>query len=58
MEKTEKEKLRYLEKWNSNYNHVIVMIMVYVNYLEAAKDCDFFTDDVCFMKLKPRFVAV
>lgn len=58
MDKDEKGKLRYLEKWNSNWNHVIVMIMCYINYIEASKDCDFFTDDVCFLKMKPRFVAV
>jgi hypothetical protein len=58
MDKDAKSKLRYLEKWNSNTNHVLVMIMCYINYLESQKDCDFFTDDVCFMKMRPRFVAV
>ena len=58
MDKNEKQKMRYLEKWNSNWNHVLVMIMCYWNYLESQKDCDFFTDDVCFMTMKPRFVAV
>ena len=33
LDKDEKSKLRYLEKWNSNWNHVIVIIMCYVNYI-------------------------
>ena len=58
MEKDEKAKLRYLEKWNSNWNHVIVMIMVVVNYMKESQECDFFRDDVCFMKLKPSYVCI
>ena len=58
MKKEEKDKLRYLEKWNSNWNHLILILMVYFNFQEALKDCNFFNDDVCFLKMKPRFVAL
>lgn len=55
-EKKEKDKLRYLEKWNSNWSHVLLMIIILINY--QYEDCSFFKDDICFMKAKPSLIAL
>ena len=50
-------KNRYLEKWTSNFHHILAAILAASNFWYIS-DCDIWTDDVCFMTSRPYFSCV
>ena len=56
MKMDEQGKQRYLEKWTSNFHHLLIQILVWINFQNS--DCDFWNDEICFMTVQPRFMCV
>ena len=48
---------RYLEKWTSNFHHILCSILAAIN-IWYLSDCDIWNDDVCFMTAEARYTCV